>query len=254
MLSFIKSIFGRNQNNGNRIEISITKSVPDYEESKARSLLKEATKLKKENKFIEACEKLKEAYAAPGANELMVKDLLRLPMYLQLAGRNDEGWGVLNELAIKHPDVFSQVEIANQTRIFLQKEKKFRHAVLFGMWTLCKEIESDRSNIQSSIDMTDEMAKLDAEFEFTSDRGSKEKVFAHTPKGNPITDSAYEMFSERIAFCSSFEGVVESLKPFIKKAKIEEKTNELAKEFSSYLKSKEKYSLKEVTEIFNQKV
>jgi len=183
----------------------------------------------------------------------MVKDLLRLPMYLQLAGKNDEGWKILNELNLKHTDVFSQPEIANQTRIFLQKEKKFRHAILFGIWALCKEIERDRSNVKSSIHMADEMAKLDVEFNLSINRDSSQEVFANTPKGNPIADPSYEMFSHRIEYSSSFEGVKECIEPLMKKAKLEEKINVLAKDVSTYLKSKNKYSLNEVSEILKEK-
>ena len=91
--------------------------------SAARILLKEATALKKEKKYIEACEKLREAYSADGAENLMIEDRLRLPMYLQLAGKNDDGWDELNRLSEKYVDEFSQPRIAHQMKIFLRKEK-----------------------------------------------------------------------------------------------------------------------------------
>lgn len=90
--------------------------------SAARNLLKDATALKRENKFIEACEKLREAYSADGAENLMIEDRLRLPMYLQLAGKNDEGWDELNSLSVRYIDQFSQSRIAHQMAIFLRKE------------------------------------------------------------------------------------------------------------------------------------
>jgi hypothetical protein len=37
-------------------------------------------------------------------------------------------------------------------RVFLEKEKKYKQALLFVAWSICKEIERDRSNIQDSID------------------------------------------------------------------------------------------------------
>jgi hypothetical protein len=43
-------------------------------------------------------------------------------MYLQLAGKNDEGWDELNRLAKKYTDKFSQPIISNQMNIFLRKE------------------------------------------------------------------------------------------------------------------------------------
>lgn len=88
----------------------------------ARILLKEATALTRDKKYIEACDKLREAYAADGAVNLMIEDRLRLPMYLQLAGKNDDGWTELNRLSARYVDQFSRPMIANQLRIFLRKE------------------------------------------------------------------------------------------------------------------------------------
>ncbi|MDP1606327.1 MAG: hypothetical protein Q8L93_06760 [Rhodocyclaceae bacterium] len=90
--------------------------------SVARNLLIEATALKREKKFIEACEKLREAYSADGAENLMIEDRLRLPMYLQLAGKNDAGWDELNRLYAKYTDQFSRLRIEHQMQIFLRKE------------------------------------------------------------------------------------------------------------------------------------
>jgi len=88
----------------------------------SRNLLKEATSLKKEKKYIDACDKLREAYAADGAEILIIEERLRLPMYLQLAGKNDEGWAELNKLLKKHNDQFSNQVILKQMQIFLKKE------------------------------------------------------------------------------------------------------------------------------------
>lgn len=88
----------------------------------SRNLLKEATSLKKEKRYLEACDKLREAYNADGANMLMIEERLRFPMYLQLAGKNDEGWAELNKLLKKHNDQFSNQVILKQMQIFLKKE------------------------------------------------------------------------------------------------------------------------------------
>ncbi len=88
----------------------------------ARNLLKEATVLKKEKKYIRACEKLREAYSANGSENLMIEERLRLPMYLQLAGKNDEGWDELNRLLKKYTDPYSPPIISHQMKVFLKKE------------------------------------------------------------------------------------------------------------------------------------
>jgi len=96
--------------------------------SAARDLLIEATALKREKKYAEACEKLREAYSSDGAENLFIEERLRLPMYLLLAGRNDEGWDELNRLNARYADQYSQPIIANQMRIFCKKEGKNRAA------------------------------------------------------------------------------------------------------------------------------
>lgn len=88
----------------------------------ARNLLKEATALKKVKRYIEACDKLREAYSADGAENLMIADRLRLPMYLQLAGKNDEAWDELNRLDARYTDQYSEAGIIGQMSTFLQKE------------------------------------------------------------------------------------------------------------------------------------
>jgi hypothetical protein len=104
------------------IEGMIDLDITDPFASESRNFLKEATVLKKEKKYSEACKKLYEAYSANGSENLMIEDRLRLPMYLQLAGRNDEGWDELNRLLKVYNDEFSQPRIHNQMRIFLRKE------------------------------------------------------------------------------------------------------------------------------------
>ena len=220
----------------------------------ARDLLKESTQLKKEKRFIDACEKLKEAYTAADADELMVKELLRLPMYLQLAGKNDEGWRNLNELNVKHTDVFSQAEIANQMRIFLQKEKKFKHAIQFSIWAICKEIERDLSNLSDSEKMTDEMAKMTAEYSFLDGSDEDCKVVGTTKKGNPITDKAYVMFQERIAENKSIDGIFNRLEKDIKKAKLTSITLPLSEDISHYLTTAKHYNLRDIRDIVSNRV
>ena len=90
--------------------------------SAARNLLMEATALKREKKYIEACDKLREAYSADGAGNLFIEERLRLPMYLQLAGGSDEGWDELNRLYAGYTDQFSQSRIEHQMKVFLRKE------------------------------------------------------------------------------------------------------------------------------------
>lgn len=86
------------------------------------------------------CDTLKRAYELAGS-EISLHERLRLPMYLQLANRNDEGWKDLSDLNILYLDSQSQYIIADKMRIFLQKEKRALSAIPFGIYSFCKEID-----------------------------------------------------------------------------------------------------------------
>lgn len=236
--------------------------------SPSREMLKEATALKKEGKYEEACEKLKEAYSAKGSEDLTTKELLRLPMYLQLAKKNDEGWRILNDMNVRYLDVFSQAEIANQMRVFLEKDKKFNQALLFSVWSICKEVERNRWNMQESIKMADYPVKqiswkelagpncrlskeqLDALDASVSNMGN-EIVYGHTPKGNPITDPSYKMFVDRTEKSISIYGVRDQIFPLIKKLKLEDKLGSISLSISKYLRSSESYDLRNIRDIIS---
>lgn len=249
MFEFIKNIFS-NKNRDTR-EI-VSKSVTLYNEiNPAREMLKQATVLKKEKKYDEACMKLVEAFSLEGAANIMVKERLRLPMYLQLANKNDEGWKILNEMNVQYTDVFSQAEIANQMRVFLQKEAKYSQAVVFAIWSICKEVECCRYNIQGSISYADQLAKSDNEFGFLKE-GISNEISGTTPKGNPIHDQAYEMFHDRMKDSLSVEGVRKRVLPLLKKSKDESLADVIAEAISKYLNSTVHYNLRDVRDIVNK--
>jgi len=253
MSNIIKNLFSE-FNNANKDNTSIninTQTSHKNEVNHARELLKEATKLKRDKKFGEACDKLKEAYSVDGSEELMTKERLRLPMYLQLAGKNDEGWKILNELNITYTDAYSQSDIANQMRVFLQKERKYKHSVIFGAWCICKNIECYQFNIDGLIAMADEMVKLgmDDSEEFAED----DEIYAYTPNGNPITNKLFKLFQERIETATSLDGVKNNLLPMLKKAKLAQDLDRIAMEFSQYLKKSTNYDFTEVRDYFNEK-
>lgn len=249
MIKFFENLF-KKRAKVPRIKVT-TSIIVNNEVNPAREMLKDATALKSEKKYDEACDKLKEAFKAKGANQLMVKELMRLPMYLQLAEKNDEGWRVLNELNIKYTDVFSQAEIANQMRVFLQKEKKFKEALVFAVWSICKEIERDRSNIQDSIAFADQMAENEKEYGTLFDK-SNEEVYGKTPKGHPITDSAYQMFVERVKDGMSKEIIRGRVDLLLKKINKLESAGFLSEKLSEYLCSNERYDLQTVRNIVNE--
>lgn len=140
-----------------RLEYAIENNLPtisselriidsdDIYNSDARKLLKEATALKKEKKFELACQKLREAYKADGAEQLMIEERLRLPMYLQLAGKNQEGWKELIRLSQLHAeDGYLTSSIEKQKRIFIKKQKNSEStAISIGKFELNKNLRLD---------------------------------------------------------------------------------------------------------------
>lgn len=105
-------------------------------------LLKLATQKKKEGDLDEAISMLKEAYKMIGKSRINygIQPFLRLPNYLQLAGKNDEAWSEFNKLLVKgYPNQINdlglmhmeQSKIYDSMRLFLQKEGKFEKAVIF---------------------------------------------------------------------------------------------------------------------------
>lgn len=123
-----------------------------------REYLQGATKLKEKKDFEGACDYVK--MALNKSMELKepepITTWLRLAMYLQKAGKNEDGWQLLvNLLENGHPqrsyfyqhDLFNQLceigEINAKMCLFLQREKKYDAALIYGVKSFllsCKQI------------------------------------------------------------------------------------------------------------------
>lgn len=117
--------------------------MSDFSKS-ASGLLRRATTLHESGKLDEAIETLREAYAAIAGDSKnhTVTTFLRLPAYLQEAGRREEAWNGLFELLSKgYPTQPSAPELIAMDRgaiyraiqLFLEREGHFLHAVLYGV-------------------------------------------------------------------------------------------------------------------------
>lgn len=127
-----------------KIEITYSTKIPAWEETKSQKLLKEATARKKAGDLDGAIESLREAFSQTGEDGggYGLKALLRLPMYLQEAGRSDEAWGELNELILRmssgQDKSLAMMDISiiyDKMRLFRQREKKPEGAVIFGIFS-----------------------------------------------------------------------------------------------------------------------
>jgi hypothetical protein len=107
-------------------------------------LLKQATEKKKAGNLESAIRLLREAFKeiTKGTTIYQVNIFLRLPMYLQEAGKGDEAWRELNTLLssgypnqLRNPEIIpmDQSAIYDAMRLFLQREGKNGAAVKFGV-------------------------------------------------------------------------------------------------------------------------
>ncbi|HKP37685.1 MAG TPA: hypothetical protein VJT71_12585 [Pyrinomonadaceae bacterium] len=110
----------------------------------ANELLKNATAANSADDFDGAINLLRQAYSeiARGPVSYSVDTFLRLPLYLQQAGRDEEAWHEFNLLLtrgfpnqLNHADVIpmEHSRIYDKMRLCLQREKQFDRAVRFGV-------------------------------------------------------------------------------------------------------------------------
>ena len=110
----------------------------------AADLLKMATEKRDAGNIFAAIDLLRKAYAEIGNDFVSypVSTFLRLPLYLQQAGHNEEAWREFNLLLtrgfqkqFKNPELLpmEHYQIYDKMRLFLQREKKFDLAVHFGI-------------------------------------------------------------------------------------------------------------------------
>lgn len=174
-----------------------------------RELLKEATRLKKEKKYDEACQTLRVAYQSSGVGEvILIQERLRLPMYLLLAGRRDEGWAELNRLAGQYHAPYDQIPIRNQMRIFAEKEGRWNDALFFSAWVYVMHLKHEIDFIksvhhQADINANEEPLRFEREdgsiFELDFRKMDVDKAtFAYTENGNPIFDVAHNHMLESL--------------------------------------------------------
>ena len=107
-------------------------------------LLKQATIKKNSDDLDGAIKLLRTAYKELDKSSMFysIQTYLRLPLYLQEAGRNNEAWEEFNRLVLwinSKPRYSAEVTPMEQSiiwdkmRLFLQREGKNEHAIQFGV-------------------------------------------------------------------------------------------------------------------------
>ena len=141
----------------NEIEIKLKASIEvnsTPEKEYAQVLLRKATMFKKEGMFDDAVATLKQAYdeIAKTNTDFTIETFLRLPAYLQSAGRAKEAWAEFEKLlAKKYPNEFevdwvrelTRAKVFDKMRLHLQREKNAIAAVRYGALAYVAELRAE---------------------------------------------------------------------------------------------------------------
>ena len=104
-------------------------------------LLKKATNLKKEKKYLDALDVLKKAINQ-GKDEVTILHRLRVPGYLTLAGKIDEAWRETEKIRInvKNQKVpFEIMDVYNSFSSIKKAEGDFDSALIYGLVGLIED-------------------------------------------------------------------------------------------------------------------
>ncbi|PKB90895.1 hypothetical protein A8A01_03030 [Ewingella americana] len=205
-----------------------------------RDLLKEATRLKKEKKYEDACNALRLAFSSASENEYIdIRERLRLPAYLCFDDKDDEAWWELNKLLEAHTDMISQFAIISKMSVFLEDEGKILDSLMFFTRSYILDLMHRVSLIVSMHESADKSAMEEplkvemkdgtiVELDFRKMDENKEP-FAYTKLGNPIYAVAYNHTLKSLNDKLDFERIKSDFKPLCKKANRPDLPKKLAK-------------------------
>ncbi len=138
-------------------------------DERASELLKLATEKKKEKDWDGAIATLKEAYQEIAQSQLgySIETFIRLPQFLQSAGRSKEAWTEFNKLLFgrlqtqlgnDNTDPMERSILFDKMRLYLQREKREQLADIFSIFAAV----SWRVGLQRQ-DRVEELAELSSE-------------------------------------------------------------------------------------------
>jgi hypothetical protein len=182
----------------------------------ASEILKIATELKRDGNLIGAVEALKLAYTKIGESSTTygIDTFLRLPSYLQMAGRNDEAWEYLNRLLTSgYPNQLSNMALnirdkslvySSMSR-FLHKEGKHRQAVVLKTLSLISRAHVHHLRAIEYCRSSESELRKDSQSAFLLASGSEvilEALASSIPKNarlldlNEVVEHACELLKE----------------------------------------------------------
>lgn len=113
----------------------------------ASALLRKTTEYKDKGKINDAINTLRKAYKEIAKTNIdyPIETFLRLPLYLQTAGQNNEAWDEFNRLLKegypnqnKSKEIVPMVEstIYDKMRLFLHRQKEYNKAISYGIYSI----------------------------------------------------------------------------------------------------------------------
>ncbi|SES24485.1 pentatricopeptide repeat domain-containing protein (PPR motif) [Vreelandella subterranea] len=120
------------------MNVNVVVSPPTAQDETISSLHKEATAAINEKDFEGAVERLQKAYAmmVEARTDYPIERYLRLPNYLQQAGRMEEAEAIFQEMLSTWQQGNEKASIHNQMRIAYGREKRFDIATVHGMHSI----------------------------------------------------------------------------------------------------------------------
>ena len=209
----IFNLFNKSKTNDNNKEFPSTD---------CDKFLKQATKMKRSGNLEEAIQLLKKAYDV-GASEMSIQNCLRLPLYLQQAKKNDEGWEVLCQLLAKgwpggdkfmvHAD---RSIIYDKMSLFRKREKNFDDALVYGIMSYLEDLNYAHSSLKY-----DEV---------------KKKKLKEILEEDYESDKSPAYWSERLKHLTSDDFISETIKKKLKKTNYEDKFKDIFNLVKGYTK------------------
>ena len=192
-----------------KIDAEVTMASPSVspELVEADKLLKEATTKKKSRDINGAIKALRDSYKILNENSMLypIQTYLRLPLYLQEAGRSDEAWNEFNQLIMwvntkpRYSPEVTPMDLSiiwDKMRLHLQREGKNDYAVQFAVWSYVawavglymqkREDELEAYKAEINIQKALETCLRKANKEFLTDR--LVKVILDSLNNLPIVD------------------------------------------------------------------
>ncbi|EKN5104225.1 hypothetical protein DYG63_20275 [Yersinia enterocolitica] len=167
-----------------------------------RDLLKEATQLKKQKRYNEASQMLKDAYQEAREDEYVdIHERLRLPTYLCFADKDEEAWTELERLAGKYTDPISQIAIRSKMQKFLEDDDRLNDSLVYLAWVYVLDLKyridqiiemhqaADHSALEEPLKVEMDDGKI-VTLDFNK-MNQNQQPLAFTELGNPIYDVAH---------------------------------------------------------------